>query len=58
MSPKKDEDQAEEIFWLTQKSDPLVSKVVQQLPHWIEAPQGSKVKLKQPWKKVNAQVCE
>jgi hypothetical protein len=40
------------------KSDPSVSKVVQQLPCWIEALQGSKAKPKQPLRKVDAQVCE
>jgi hypothetical protein len=40
------------------KSDSSVSKVVQQLPHWIEALQGSKDIHKQTLKKVGAQVCE
>jgi hypothetical protein len=58
------------VFWLTQKvtsqlgllidpkSDSSVSKVVQQLPYWIEALQESKVIPKQPLKKVDTPVCE
>jgi hypothetical protein len=68
MSPKKDEDQAEEssswpkewIFSVQSsstepKSDSSVSKVVQQLPRRIEALQWSKVIIKQPLNKVGAQ---
>jgi hypothetical protein len=40
------------------KSDPSMSKVVQQLPCRIEALQWSKVTPKQPLKKVDTQVCE
>jgi hypothetical protein len=71
MSPKKDEDQAEESSdwhkeWLFSvqsrstepKSDSSVSKVVQQLPCWIEALQGSEVLPKQPLRKVGARIGE
>jgi hypothetical protein len=40
------------------KSDSSVSKVVQQLSCWIEAPQWSKSILKRPLRKVGARICE
>jgi hypothetical protein len=55
----RDEDGTPQLGLLIDpKSDSSVSKVVQQLPYWIEAPQGSEVITKQPLRKIDAQVCE